>query len=93
MQLYKGGYGQYQYYTVAEDEGSAIKNIQEKYNMLALPVTVELIDNIDGYSILPKKVGELVEENSGGNEQGSNGGTPRAGISQTGGRPFKSGKR
>lgn len=53
MNLYKGGYGQYQYYTVAEDLGMAIKQIQERYNMEHLPVTAEIIDNIEGFNIVP----------------------------------------
>ena len=53
MNLYKGGFGMYQYYTVAEDVGMAIKQIQERNNMEHLPVTAELIDDIDGYKIKP----------------------------------------
>lgn len=60
MKLYKGGYGQYQYYTVAEDTAGAIKNIQETYNMQALPVTAEEIDGIDGYNIVPMKDKEII---------------------------------
>jgi hypothetical protein len=59
--LYYGGYGIHKFYTVAEDDESAVKNVQENNNMKHLPVTVEVIDNVDGFEIKPvkpKKAGE-----------------------------------
>jgi hypothetical protein len=58
MKLFYGGYGKYKFYTVAKTEAEAIKNIKEKHNLQALPVTVEVIDDIDGFEIkaVAKKV-------------------------------------
>lgn len=53
--LFYGGYGKYQFYTVATDANTAVKQIQEQYNMKHLPVTVKEINGIDGYTIKPIK--------------------------------------
>lgn len=54
MKLYYGGFGRYQYYTVAKDHAEAIQNIQNTYNLQALPVTVQEINEVDGYEIVAK---------------------------------------
>ena len=61
LKLFRGGYGQYKYYIVAKDVSEAIKEIQEKYNMLALPVVAEEIQ-IDGYNIVAVDENKTVEE-------------------------------
>jgi len=65
--LYQGGYGIHKFYTVADDNESAVKNIQEKHNMKHLPVTAEVIDDVDGFTIKPVKAGE--KHGDGGKSQ------------------------
>lgn len=62
MKLYRAGYASYMYYTVAKDEAEAIHNVQTKYNMHALPVVAESVDNIDGYSIIAVSDNKSVDE-------------------------------
>jgi len=51
VKLYYGGFGDYQEFTVAEDEPDAIKKIGEKINAPFLPITVKEISEIDGFKI------------------------------------------
>ena len=53
LKLYYGGFGEYQVYTVAEDEKTAIDNIGKKINAPYLPITAEEISEVDGYNIQP----------------------------------------
>ena len=53
VKLYFGGFGDYQEFTVAEDEPDAIKKIGEKINAPFLPITVKEIYIIDGFCIQP----------------------------------------
>lgn len=62
MNLYYGGFGKYQYYTVAESNEEAVKQIQEQYNLKALPVTVKEINDIDGYKIVPLRDEDEIKE-------------------------------
>lgn len=64
--LYYGGYGKYQYYTVAETEQEANKNLTQKPGLKALPISCKKIDMIDGHLILPVTEEEL----EGKEEQG-----------------------
>lgn len=64
--LYYGGYGKYQYYTVAETEQEANKNLTQKPGLKALPISCKKIDMIDGHLILPVTEDEL----EGKEEQG-----------------------
>lgn len=57
MKLFQGGYGKYKYFTVAKDSDEAAANIKEKYNLQALPVKAEPIDNIEGYEIIALEEG------------------------------------
>jgi hypothetical protein len=62
MKLYYGGFGNFQDFTVAEDEAGAIKNLGVKINAPFLPITAKEIDAIDGYSIVPVLPGDTPEE-------------------------------
>lgn len=53
MKLYYGGFGDYKTFTVAPDNQSAIESIGKKINAPFLPVTVEEISEVDGFSIVP----------------------------------------
>lgn len=57
--LWYGGYGKYNYYTVAEDKEEALKQLREKHNLRALPVDCQEINNIDGHIIIPVSESEL----------------------------------
>lgn len=51
MKLYYGGFGDYEAFTVAENEQGAIDNIGKKINAPFLPVTVKEISEVDGCEI------------------------------------------
>ena len=51
MKLYYGGFGDYRVFAVAENEQEAIDVIGKKINAPFLPVTVEEISEVDGYSV------------------------------------------
>lgn len=51
MKLFYGGFGDYKTFAVAEDPQSAIESIGKKINAPFLPVTVEEISEVDGFSI------------------------------------------
>lgn len=74
MNLYKGGYGRYEFFTVAKSKKEAIANIQKNDGMACLPVNAEVIDNIDGYKIVPSKKDVKAEVTEDG-EDGDSGGT------------------
>lgn len=61
MKLYYGGFGDYRVFAVAENEQEAIDVIGKKINAPFLPVTVEEISVVDGYSVV---VGAGTPENS-----------------------------
>ena len=52
MKLYYGGFGDYRVFAVAENEQEAIDVIGKKINAPFLPVTVEEISEVDGYSVV-----------------------------------------
>ena len=52
MKLYYGGFGDYRVFAVAENEQEAIDVIGKKINAPFLPVTVEEISVVDGYSVV-----------------------------------------
>ena len=60
LKLYYGGFGDYQVYTVAEDEKTAIDNIGKKINAPYLPITAEEISEVDGYKIRPYSKNEVI---------------------------------
>lgn len=62
MKLYYGGFGDYNTFTVAKDTQSAIESIGEKINAPFLPVTVEEISEVDGFSIVPTAAGVVVSK-------------------------------
>jgi ribosomal protein S4 len=51
IKLYYGGFGDYRVFAVAENEQEAIDVIGKKINAPFLPVTVEEISEVDGYSV------------------------------------------
>lgn len=59
--LWYGGYGKYNYYTVAEDKGTALQQLRNQYNLHALPIDCKEIDNIDGYIVVAINEAELKE--------------------------------
>lgn len=61
LKLYYGGFGDYRVFAVAENEQEAIDVIGKKINAPFLPVTVEEISEVDGYSVC---VGVESAENS-----------------------------
>ena len=61
IKLYYGGFGDYRVFAVAENEQEAIDVIGKKINAPFLPVTVEEISEVDGYSVC---VGVGTPENS-----------------------------
>ena len=52
MKLYYGGFGDYRVFAVAENEQEAIDVIGKKINAPFLPVAVEEISEVDGYSVV-----------------------------------------
>lgn len=52
LKLYYGGFGDYRVFAVAENEQEAIDVIGKKINAPFLPVTVEEISEVDGYSVV-----------------------------------------
>lgn len=62
MNLYYGGFGDYKTFTVAKDTQSAIESIGKKINAPFLPVTVEEISEVDGFSIAPTAAGVVVSK-------------------------------
>ena len=61
MNLYHGGCGHYEAFVVAEDTQDAMTKIGLKINAPHLPIETRLIDDIDGYRIIPSAYGEQVE--------------------------------
>lgn len=59
--LWYGGYGKYNYYTVAEDKETALQQLRNQYNLHALPIDCKEIDNIDGHIIVAIDEAELKE--------------------------------
>jgi hypothetical protein len=53
MKLYYGGCGRHMTFAVAEDTKDAIKKIGEKLGISYMPVEADVIDDIDGYAIVP----------------------------------------
>ena len=53
LKLYYGGFGEYKEFVVADSEEQAVLKVGIKLNAPFLPVTVEEINNIDGYEIAP----------------------------------------
>lgn len=53
MNLYTGGFGVYQEYVVADSEQEAIEKIGKKMSAPYLPITASVIDDIDGFKIVP----------------------------------------
>lgn len=51
LKLYYGGFGDYRVFAVAENEQEAIDVVGKKINAPFLPVTVEEISEVDGYSV------------------------------------------
>lgn len=53
LNLYQGGCGRHETFAVAEDLEDAKKKIGIRLNAPFLPIEATLIDEVDGYSIVP----------------------------------------
>ena len=65
LKLYYGGFGEYKEFVVADSEASAIKRIGEKINAPYLPITVEEISEVDGYTVAPNGKNTLAVPDAG----------------------------